>query len=195
MKEASEILGISYRAVRYYKPIYENEVHQEGREIRVTDRFIDLVRNNIRQKARIVTDKTTKQEYREQLQALQDQLSQQNATLKKMRSALEKFEGYDYDPETERLEIFTYEEYQQFQNALQEWKSQRQVIEVKEESFKAQLATKEELIEHYRQQFDYQRQQSDKILEQMGKLIESIKRRETIEAVEKNVIGKNVDLD
>lgn len=194
MKQASDTLGISYRAVRYYKDIFTNEVHQEGREILVTERFIELVRNNLKQKEKPLTDKKTKQEYREELQALQDQVKDQQATIDKMRAQIDKFAGYDYDPDTERLEIFTHDDYALFEKAIQEWKAQKQLIQVKEEAFKTQLASKEELIDHYRQQYEYQRKQSDRILDQMEKLIESIKRRETIEAVEKKVIGKNMDV-
>ncbi len=56
------------------------------------------------------------------------------------------------------------------------------------------ISSKEELIVHYRTQADYQKKQADRILDQMEKLIDAIKRRDTIEAVEKKVIGKKLDL-
>ena len=75
-----------------------------------------------------------------------------------------------------------------------DYKYQKQSIEQKEIHFKKELASKDELVGHYKQQSEYQKEQSDRILGQMEKLIEAIRRRDTIEAVEKSVIGKRIDL-
>ena len=42
MKEASELLQVSYRTIRYYKGIFTNEVTQEGRDVQLSERFIEL---------------------------------------------------------------------------------------------------------------------------------------------------------
>lgn len=199
LKEAADLLGVTYRTVRYYKDIYANEVYQDGRSIEVTERFIELVRNNRKVNENIISDKKTKKEYREELEDLQDQLEKERQKHQKetvdFKNQIEKFEGLDYDQDNERLEVFTNEEYDMFEKALHEWRTQKAKIQHQEETFKIQLASKEELVDHYKNQFDYQKKQADRILNQMEKLIDAIRRRDTIEAVEKNVIGKNIDME
>lgn len=196
MKQASELLGVTYRTIRYYKDIYTDEVRQDGRTVEVTERFLELIKNNIKQNTNRVTDKKTKAEYKAELGALKEKYQraiqeQKNIYEKKLGS----FSDLDYDAEKERIEIFTHEQYEQFENALIDYKYQKRYIDEKEQRFKIELASKEELVEHYKNQSEYQKEQSDRILTQMEKLIEAIRRRDTIEAVEKQVIGKNVDLN
>lgn len=196
MKQASELLGVTYRTIRYYKDIYTDEVRQDGRTVEVTERFLELIKNNIKQNTNRVTDKKTKAEYQAELGALKEKYQraiqeQKNIYEKKLGS----FSDLDYDAEKERIEIFTHEQYEQFENALIDYKYQKRYIDEKEQRFKIELASKEELVEHYKNQSEYQKEQSDRILTQMEKLIEAIRRRDTIEAVEKQVIGKNVDLN
>jgi len=198
LKQASDLLGVTYRTVRYYKDIYSNEVHQDGRHIEVTERFIELVRNNRNVNKNRITDKKTKKDYRKDLLGLQDQLEKERKKhqeeIAELKKQIEKFEGLDYDLDNERIEVFTIAEYDQLEKALQEWKIQKIKLQSQEENFKIQMSSKDELVTHYRNQFDYQKKHADRILDQMEKLIEAIRRRDTIEAVEKNVIGKNIDL-
>ena len=196
MKEASELLGVSYRTIRYYKDIYTTEVFQNGRDVQLTERFIRLVRNNRKQNTNRITDKKTKAEYRIELDALKEKYQraiQEQKTIYEKK--LKQFNELDVDFEKERIEVFTHEQYQQFENALIDYKYQKRHIQEKEERFKVELASKDDLVEHYKAQSEYQREQSDRILTQMEKLIEAIRRRDTIEAVEKQVISKRVDLD
>lgn len=196
MKEASELLNVSYRTIRYYKDIYTNEVHQNGRTIELTERFIDLVKKNRRSNASIVSDKKTKAEYRAEIEAQKEKykkaLQEQKAIYERK---LKIVTDLDFDEDKERLEVFTYEQYEMFENALIDYKYQKKHIEEKELRFKSEMASKTELVEHYKTQSEYQKQQSDRILTQMEKLIEAIRRRDTIEAVEKSVISKRVDLE
>lgn len=196
MKEASELLGVSYRTIRYYKDIYTNEVTQEGRDVQLTERFIELVRSNRKQNTNRVTDKKTKAEYRTELEALKEKYQR---AIQEQKSIYEKklgqFSELNIDFEKERIEVFTHEQYQQFEDALIDYKYQKRYIQEKEERFKVELASKDDLVEHYKNQSEYQKEQSDRILTQMEKLIEAIRRRDTIEAVEKQVISKRVDLD
>ena len=197
MKEAAELLGVSYRTIRYYKEVYSSEVKQEGRDVQLSERFIELVRNNRKQSVNRITDKKTKAEYRTELDALKEKY--QKALQEQKRIYEERLETYsDFDEvdfEKERVEVFTHEQYQQFEAALIDYKYQKRHIQEREERFRVEMASKEELIEHYKQQSEYQKMQSDRILTQMEKLIEAIKRRDTIEAVEKQVIAKRMDLD
>ena len=195
MKEASELLQVSYRTIRYYKGIFTNEVTQEGRDVQLSERFIELVKNN-RKPSEPITDKKTKREYKEELEKVQ--LKYKQALQEQKEIYEKKLGGYydiDYDEENERIEVFTNEDYIRFEQALIDYKYQKQNIELKEEHFQKELASKDELVSHYKKQSDYQKEQSDRILTQMEKLIEAIRRRDTIEAVEKKVIGKKVELD
>ena len=199
MKEASELLGVTYRTIRYYKDkdVFKSEVFQDGRDVQLTVRFIELVRHNIdvNKQNKDYTDKKTKKEYKAELEALNDKYK---TAIQEQRDIYEDklgvFSELDYDAENERIEVFTHEEYVQFENALIDYKYQKQSIEQKEIHFKKELASKDELVGHYKQQSEYQKEQSDRILGQMEKLIEAIRRRDTIEAVEKSVIGKRIDL-
>ena len=196
MTEAAELLGVSYRTVRYYKDIYTSEVTQEGRDVQLSERFIELVRNNRKQNTNRVTDKKTKAEYRMELDALKEKYQR---AIQEQKSIYEKklgqFSELDIDFDKERIEVFTHEQYQQFEDALIDYKYQKRYIQEKEERFKVELASKDDLVEHYKNQSEYQKQQSDRILTQMEKLIEAIRRRDTIEAVEKQVISKRIDLE
>ena len=196
MKEASELLGVSYRTIRYYKDIYTTEVSQDGRDVQLSERFIELVRNNRKQNTNRVTDKKTKAEYRMELDALKEKYQraiQEQKTIYEKK--LGQFSELDVDFDKERIEVFTHEQYQQFEDALIDYKYQKRYIQEKEERFKVELASKDDLVEHYKNQSEYQKQQSDRILTQMEKLIEAIRRRDTIEAVEKQVISKRIDLE
>ena len=196
LKEAEKVLGVTYRTVRYYREQYPQYSRGEGRDIRVSSKFIDIVSKNRKQNNNRITDSKTKKEYKEELEALKEKYQKAVKEQKGIyEERLDKFRDYDYDQENERLEIFTNEEYELFENALQEWKVQKVRLEEQRKTFEASINSKEELVEHYKQQAEYQRQQADRILNQMDKLIEAIKRRDTIEAVEKKVIGKNHDID
>ena len=196
LKEAQEMLGVTYRTVRYYREQYPQYSKGEGRDIRVSRKFLDVVEKNRKQNTNRVTDSKTKKEYQEELETLnakyQKAIQEQKGIYEER---LDKFKEFDYDQENERIEIFTNEEYEMFENALQDWKVQKVRLEEQRKTFEATLMSKEELVEHYKNQADYQRQQADRMLNQMDKLIEAIKRRDTIEAVEKKVIGKNHDID
>ena len=196
MKEAAELLGVSYRTIRYYKDLYTSEVHQEGRDVQLTERFIELVKKNRKQNTNRVTDKKTKAEYKTELDALKEKYQKAIQEQKSIyEKKLDKFSEIDVDFNKERIEVFTHEQYQQFEDALIDYKYQKRYIQEKEERFKVEIASKEELVEHYKNQSEYQKEQSDRILTQMEKLIEAIRRRDTIEAVEKQVISKRVDLE
>ena len=186
----------TWNGCTYYKDIYTNEVSQEGRDVQLSERFIELVKQNRKQNTNKVSDKKTKAEYRRDLEALKEKYQK---AIQEQKSIYEKklgqFSDMDIDLEKERIEVFTHEQYHQFENALIDYKYQKRYIQEKEERFKVEIASKDDLVEHYKNQSEYQKQQSDRILTQMEKLIEAIRRRDTIEAVEKQVISKRVDLE
>jgi len=174
LKEASELLNITYRAVRYYTKIYTNDVFKDVRKVYVNDNFIKKVKKN-----RVVNENRIS-EPRNKKQLLQE--------IEELKNVLDQYQVN----ENERIEVFTDEEYKIFQERLIEWRLQRKELDLKDEHFEKELKGKDELIEHYKSQYDYQRKQSDKQLEQMQKLLELFAERNRIEAVEKKVIDKNI---
>ena len=85
MKEASELLGVTYRTIRYYKDkdVFSSEVFQDGRDVQLTERFIELVKHNIETNRpnKDISDKKTKKEYREELEALNDKYKKANRSI------------------------------------------------------------------------------------------------------------------
>ena len=94
--------------------------------------------------------------------------------------------GFEVGP-NERLEVFTNEEYDVFRQRLIEWTTQQNDLIKAQEFFDTEKASLQELITHYKTQFDYQRKQSDKILKMHSKLIKTIQKQSTIQ-LQRNVI-------
>ena len=191
LKEAQQMLGFSYRTILYYRDVYTSDVTQDGRNYYVTDAFIEKVKNNKRIAGNKITDPRTK----EQLISIIEDLETEVQLLTKYKTDFEL-----RDEETEeglRVEYFTDEEYALFETRLREWYSLRKEVELKDTHFIEMKASKDEIIEHYKGQFEYQRQLSDRQLQQMDKLLDHLKdrnlreaERSQIEAVEKKVIGR-----
>lgn len=191
LKEAQQMLGVTYRTILYYRDVYTSDVTQDGRNYYVTDAFIEKVKNNKRIAGNKITDPRTK----EQLISIIEDLETEVQLLTKYKTDFEL-----RDEETEeglRVEYFTDEEYALFETRLREWYSLRKEVELKDTHFIEMKASKDEIIEHYKGQFEYQRQLSDRQLQQMDKLLDHLKdrnlreaERSQIEAVEKKVIGR-----
>jgi hypothetical protein len=185
------MLGVTYRTILYYRDVYTSDVTQDGRNYYVTDAFIEKVKNNKRIAGNKITDPRTK----EQLISIIEDLETEVQLLTKYKTDFEL-----RDEETEeglRVEYFTDEEYALFETRLREWYSLRKEVELKDTHFIEMKASKDEIIEHYKGQFEYQRQLSDRQLQQMDKLLDHLKdrnlreaERSQIEAVEKKVIGR-----
>ena len=191
LKEASKVLGVTYRTIDYYKGVYESEVIKDGRIYFVTEAFLDKVRSNKKYlESRESSDPRTKTQLIEELNKALERITE-----------LESEDPYEL-AENERLEVFTNEEYALFEERLKEWATLQREIQLKDESFKVQLNSKEEIIEHYKHQFEYQRQLAERQLDQMDKLLGYLKdrnlreaERAQIEAVEKKVIPRQDGYD
>lgn len=232
LKEASKVLGVTYRTIDYYKGVYESEVIKDGRIYFVTEAFLDKVRSNKkylesressdpRTKTQLVTEldeafkkiealesrtdnvddsiKKLEKKYKSKFDELNKALKEKNDKLRKAEKRIKELESenpFEIE-EGKRVEVFTDEEYSVFEQRLREWFSLQREIQLKDESFKAQLNSKDEVIDHYKNQFEYQRQLAERQLDQMDKLLGYLKDRNTreaerarIEAVEKNVIPR-----
>ena len=195
-------LGVTYKTIRYYAEheLFANDeslVKYEGKKKWVSEKFIEKVRHNLETNSSRFRDPRTKEELIREIERLNGLYDE---ALKKI-DALENEDPYEL-AENERLEVFTNEEYALFEERLKEWATLQREIQLKDESFKVQLNSKEEIIEHYKHQFEYQRQLAERQLDQMDKLLGYLKdrnlreaERAQIEAVEKRVIPRQDGYD
>ena len=204
IKEASEIAGVSQRTIRYwmnYSAFY-NEIIIEGKKKYVTDKFIErlkTVRKDIDAKSNVTSTSKTKKELLAEIEQLKKSTG---VNIPDTEEAI-----YDLISEliyrlraignTDKIEVFSEDEYNQFQDALREYKHLEKNIKQQEVYFEEIKASKDEIIEHYKNQFEYQRQLADKQLNQMDTLLNYLKQRGEregerayIEAVEKQVISR-----
>jgi len=205
IKEASEIAEVSQRTIRYwiaYEP-FSNDVIIDGKKKYVTDAFIDRMlkaRKDIDAKSNVTSTSKTKKELLAEIEQLKKSTG---VNIPDTEEAI-----YDLISEliyrlraignTDKIEVFSEDEYNQFQDALREYKHLEKNIKQQEVYFEEIKASKDEIIEHYKNQFEYQRQLADKQLNQMDTLLNYLKQRGEregerayIEAVEKQVIGRD----
>jgi len=205
IKEASEIAEVSQRTIRYwiaYEP-FSSDVIIDGKKKYVTDAFIDRMlkaRKDIDAKSNVTSTSKTKKELLAEIEQLKKSTG---VNIPDTEEAI-----YDLISEliyrlraignTDKIEVFSEDEYNQFQDALREYKHLEKNIKQQEVYFEEIKASKDEIIEHYKNQFEYQRQLADKQLNQMDTLLNYLKQRGEregerayIEAVEKQVIGRD----
>jgi len=204
IKEASEIAEVSQRTIRYwiaYEP-FSSDVIIDGKKKYVTDAFIDRMlkaRKDIDAKSNVTSTSKTKKELLAEIEQLKKSTG---VNIPDTEEAI-----YDLISEliyrlraignTDKIEVFSEDEYNQFQDALREYKHLEKNIKQQEVYFEEIKASKDEVIEHYKNQFEYQRQLADKQLNQMDTLLTYLKQRGEregerayIEAVEKKVITR-----
>jgi len=76
--------------------------------------------------------------------------------------------------ENERIEVFTNEEYNLFQERLIEWRTQQKDSEHQQELFDAKILTLEQSADHYKNSYYYQRKQNEKFINMHEKLLDTI---------------------
>ena len=79
-----------------------------------------------------------------------------------------------------------------------EWKTLQTKIQHQQEVFNAETKSNEEIITHYKNQFEYQKEQSTRILEIHDRLIQAVDKQNNIilqkqimEAADKGIIKKD----
>ena len=106
--------------------------------------------------------------------------------LKETISDYENSEVFDKANEGMRVEVFSQDEYNLFSERLTEWRIQRKEIEMTRVHFE----TIKDERDFIKLQLEYFKQSNDKILTQHQNLIDGLRERNKIEAVEKGVIPK-----
>jgi len=183
-KEASNLLGISQRAVKYYRGIYNTSkyVLTVDRNVFFTQSFIDTVAKNRELNARISCEPRTKEELLQVIKQQDTELSQ----LKAIVLDYENSEVFEKANDGFKVEVFSQDEYNVFSERLIQWRLQRQEIE----STKIYFESLKDERDFIKGQLEYFKNSNDKILQQHQNLIEIIGQRNRIEAVEKGAIPK-----
>jgi hypothetical protein len=213
VKEVAEILGVKERAVQ--TKCKKDNVSKKGNKYLITSEIIHawkLANANANANAKELENSKTKgvieqtnesnanANAKEQIEKVlhNPQLDLEIESLKAEIEVLkEELISYKIEP-NERIEVFTFEEYNLFEQRLREWNTQRIEIEHQEQLFNAEKKSLSELYQHYKNQFEYQRNQNSKVLEMHQKLIDLIGdqnklaiQRNIIEAGEKDIINKD----
>ena len=192
VKETAKLLGIKERAVQ--TRCKKENVRKKDNRYLITDEIIaewrqsnaiaNAKRNAKTQNANAILNAA---QIDLQIQSLQLEIESLKAELSQYEIA-----------ENETIQVFTFDEYNLFEQRLQEWQQQRTELEHQEQLFAAEKKSVNELYEHYKEQFYYQRKQNEKVLEMHQKLIDVIGeqtkisiQRNIIEASDKEVIKKD----
>lgn len=184
IKEASNLLGISERAVKYYKEIYNTSsyVLSVDRRVFLTQKFIDTVRKNRELNTKISSEPRTKDELLKEIEKLNEKIQKQKEIILDYKNS----EIFEKSSEGFRVEVFSQDEYNIFSERLIEWRIQRKEIEINKKHFET-VTDERDFIKG---QLEYFKNSNDKILQQHQNLIEIIGQRNRIEAVEKGAIPK-----
>ena len=192
VKETALKLEVSTRAVQ--KRCKRDNIRKKDNKYLITDEHVEKWRLEI-ESNEPQTNQTNEPIFSvrtdSQLDLEIEALKIENTELK------EELEQYEIT-ENERIEVFTNEEYQVFEQRLTEWRTLQKDIEHQQELFKAKEEGSEQVIEHYKKQFEYQKEQSTRILEIHERLIQAVDKQNNIilqkpvmEAVDKDIISKD----
>ena len=206
VKEASDLIGISTRAVQ--KRCFKDNIRKKSNRYLITDEHIDTWTKE-RVANELKTLRYAENELHDEVVRKIEDLKNENASLKirlnnkdsesnqqldleiqslqiENASLKEKLKEYDIT-EDQRIEVFTNKEYQILETRLQEWYSLQKDIQHQEQIFNVEKKSLNEILEHYKSQFEYQKTQSDKILQMHQKLIDTIEKQSAI-AIQRNII-------
>lgn len=181
VKEASEILGISIRAVQ--KRCIKNNIWKKSNCYQITEENIKEWRTTNEPNEQLVRLSTHNKE-------LTDKISEQNELIKELKKNLAELTPN----ENEVIELFTLTEYKEFEMRLNEWVHMQREIKHQSEKHEIEKKSLSEQLDFFKYQYEYQRLQSEKMLEIHQKLIDTVQaqaklqiQRNVIEATEKGV--------
>jgi len=97
--------------------------------------------------------------------------------------------------ENERIEVFSNENYKIFEQRLKDWHNVQKETEYKQKLFNAESKSLNEIIEHYKNQFEYQKEQSTRILDIHERLIEAVNTQNKITLQRNFIEAKNKGFD
>lgn len=191
VKEASEKLGIKVRAIQ--NRCKKNDLRKKDNRYLITQDHIDQWLKEIKANAPTNAPMHAPND-QIRINKLLNEIDKLQTTVVGLKNELSQYDILD----NERLEVFTFDDYEIFKERLIQWRLQRKEIELKDKHFEAEIKSADERTTHYKNQYYYQRQLASKQLQQIEKLINSIGKqlqhtteRNYIEARDKNILDAN----
>lgn len=196
VQETAEKLGISKRAVQ--KRCKRQDIRKKGNRYLITSEHLKAwqLERTQSELSTYSSEPTNEPRNEPQNKSFVGYLAvkQENTKLKdRIKELLQELEQYQIAP-NERIEVFTDAEYQILETRLQEWHTQQQELNHKEQIFEVEKKSLRELLEHYKTQFEYQKGQSERILDMHQHLIDTIQKQTAI-SLQRNILeAKDKDI-
>ena len=187
VKETALKLEVSTRAVQ--KRCKRDNIRKKDNKYLITDEHINKWTLEIQSNE----PQTNQSNEPQKTVRTNNQLDIEIEALKKEITELkEELSTYEIT-ENERIEVFTNEEYNLFQERLIEWRTQQKDSEHQQELFDAKILTLEQSAEHYKNSYYYQRKQNEKFINMHEKLLDTIQLNSKEGFVKTVVEAKNTD--
>ena len=168
VKETALKLKVSTRAVQ--KRCKRDNIRKKDNKYLITDEHIKKWTLEIQSNE----PQTNQSNEPQKTVRTNNQLDIEIEALKKEITELkEQLAEYEIE-ENERIEVFTNEEYNLFQERLIEWRTQQKDSEHQQELFDAKILTLEQSADHYKNSYYYQRKQNEKFINMHEKLLDTI---------------------
>ena len=192
-KEASEIIGIKERAIQTRCKL--DNVRKKNNKYLITDSLIALWKqkedeaNANAKNAKVNANATqTQKTNATQLDLEVESLKEK---IKELENELQRYEI----GENERIEVFSNENYKIFEQRLKDWYTLQKDIEHQQQLFNVENKGLNEIIEHYKNQFEYQKEQSTRILDIHERLIEAVNTQNQITLQRNFIEAKTAGFD
>ena len=166
-KEAAEIVGIKERSIQHR--CKRDNVRKKDNKYLITDSLLVLWKDKEAKTNAMQTQSVTTNAMQTQMQ-LDVEIESLKSEVLDLKEELKKYEV----GENERIEVFSIEDYTTFEQRLKDWHTLQKDIEYQQQIFNARTEGNEQVIAHYKKQFEYQKEQSTRILDIHEKLIETV---------------------
>ena len=187
VKETALKLKVSTRAVQ--KRCKRDNIRKKDNKYLITDEHINKWTLEIQSNE----PQTNQSNEPQKTVRTNNQLDIEIEALKKEITELkEELSTYEIT-ENERIEVFTNEEYNLFQERLIEWRTQQKDSEHQQELFDAKILTLEQSADHYKNSYYYQRKQNEKFINMHEKLLDTIQLNSKEGFIKTVVEAKNTD--
>jgi signal transduction protein with GAF and PtsI domain len=181
-KEASEIIGIKERAIQTRCKL--DNVRKKNNKYLITDSLIALWKQKEDEANATQTQKTNATQLDLEVESLKEKI-------KELENELQRYEI----GENERIEVFSNENYKIFEQRLKDWYTLQKDIEHQQQLFNVENKGLNEIIEHYKNQFEYQKEQSTRILDIHERLIEAVNTQNKITLQRNFIEAKTAGFD
>ena len=201
VKEISLSLGLSERAI--VKRCFKSEVRKINNKYSIEDKHIEAWIKSIKE-ARL------KEPQKNLIGTSSEPIKYEVLKVKNIQDLkLVEIEDFDFTfdniegnlvfvPKDKVFAEYTEQEYLIAEQRMNEWHTLQKEIEHQQQIFNAETKGNEQVIEHYKKQWEYQKDQSTRILDIHEKLIQAVNQqnkiiiqKQVMEAIDKEVINKD----